>query len=112
MGPGVPTSGPSRNWFHPVTWIVSGIRPRPHPPATTIGGTLSTAAQANVTSLGTLAANLLFVDATYDIGASGATRPRDFFLSRNATIGGTVTSVGLLTVQAGLTVSSGSISAP
>lgn len=33
------------------------------------------------------AGNLLFVDATYDIGASGATRPRDLFLSRNATIG-------------------------
>lgn len=34
--------------------------------------------------------HLTFTDATYDIGASGATRPRDFFLSRNATIGGTV----------------------
>jgi len=92
-----------------ITGTLSGVTTLT---ATTIGGTLSTAAQANVTSLGTLAANLLFVDATYDIGASGATRPRDFFLSRNATIGGTVTSVGLLTVQAGLTVSSGSISAP
>lgn len=36
----------------------------------------------------TLGGNLLFTDATYDIGASGATRPRDFFLSRNAVIGG------------------------
>lgn len=34
--------------------------------------------------------NLTFTDATYDIGASGATRPRDLFLSRNATIGGAV----------------------
>src|SRR3990172_12504929 len=66
--------------------------------------TLSTAAQPNVTSLGSLAANLLFVDATYDIGASGATRPRDFFMSRNATIGGTATVAGLLTAEAGLTV--------
>ena len=89
-----------------ITGTLSGVTTLT---ATTIGGTLSTAAQANVTSLGTLAANLLFVDATYDIGASGATRPRDFFLSRNATIGGTVTSVGLLTVQAGLTVSGGGI---
>ncbi|HLE03094.1 MAG TPA: hypothetical protein VI729_00550, partial [Anaerolineales bacterium] len=87
-----------------ITGTLSGVTTLT---ATTIGGTLSTAAQANVTSLGTLAANLLFVDATYDIGASGATRPRDFFLSRNATIGGTVTSVGLLTAQAGLTVSGG-----
>src|SRR3990167_734372 len=41
-----------------------------------------------------LAHHLLFVDATYDIGASGATRPRDLFLSRNATIGGTLTVSG------------------
>ena len=32
--------------------------------------------------------NLTFTDATYDIGASGATRPRDLYLSRNAVIGG------------------------
>ena len=38
--------------------------------------------------------NLTFTDATYDIGASGATRPRDLFLSRNATIGGDVTLSG------------------
>lgn len=49
-----------------------------------------------------LAHHLLFVDATYDIGASGATRPRDLFLSRNATVGGTlgVTGVGTFTAQA------------
>lgn len=40
------------------------------------------------------AGNLLFTDATYDIGASGATRPRDLFLSRNAVIGGTTTFGG------------------
>jgi hypothetical protein len=37
-------------------------------------------------------------DNTYDIGASGATRPRDLFLGRNATIGNTAyvgTSIGL-----------------
>jgi hypothetical protein len=38
---------------------------------------------------GTLTGNLLFTDASYDIGASGATRPRDLFLSRNATVGTT-----------------------
>lgn len=42
--------------------------------------------------------NLLFTDATYDIGASGATRPRDFFLSRNATIGGTLGVTGATTL--------------
>ncbi len=50
---------------------------------------------------GTLTGNLLFTDATYDIGATGATRPRDLFLSRNAVIGGTlgVTGVATLTAQ-------------
>lgn len=43
---------------------------------------------------GTLTGNLLFTDATYDVGASGATRPRDLFLSRNATVGGTLTVTG------------------
>lgn len=37
------------------------------------------------------ALDLLFVDATYDIGKSGATRPRDGFFSRNFTAGGIVT---------------------
>jgi hypothetical protein len=40
-----------------------------------------------------LAHHLLFVDATYDIGQSGSTRPRHLFMSGNATIGGTL-SVG------------------
>ena len=45
----------------------------------------------------TLGGNLLFTDATYDIGASGATRPRDFYLSRNAVLGGTLAIGGALT---------------
>lgn len=44
-----------------------------------------------------LAHDLLFTDATYDIGKSGATRPRDGFFSRNVTIGGALT-VGTLTI--------------
>lgn len=40
---------------------------------------------------GTLTGNLLFsTDSTRDIGASGATRPRDLFLGRNLNVGGTV----------------------
>lgn len=35
----------------------------------------------------TLAGNLLFTDNTYDIGATGATRPRNLFLAGDATIG-------------------------
>lgn len=38
---------------------------------------------------GNLTAN---ADNAYDIGASGANRPRDFFLGRNANIGGTITA--------------------
>jgi hypothetical protein len=40
--------------------------------------------------------DLLFTDATYDLGKSGATRPRDIFLSRNATVGGSTTLTGAL----------------
>ena len=49
----------------------------------------------------TMTGSLLFTDATYDIGASGATRPRDLFLSRNATIGGTLGVTGVITATAG-----------
>jgi hypothetical protein len=38
--------------------------------------------------------DLLFVDATYDIGKAGATRPRDLFLSRDETVGGTLLVTG------------------
>ena len=38
--------------------------------------------------------DLLFTDATYDIGKSGATRPRDGFFSRNFTLGGLLKAVG------------------
>jgi len=41
---------------------------------------------------GTLTGHLLFTDATYDIGATGATRPRDLFLSGAAVVGGKVTA--------------------
>lgn len=43
-------------------------------------------------------ADLLFTpDATYDIGKTGATRPRDFFASRNGAFGGTLAVTGLVT---------------
>ena len=41
-----------------------------------------------------IAVDLLFVDALYDIGKSGASRPRDLFLSRNETVGGTLLVTG------------------
>ncbi len=48
---------------------------------------------------GTLVGNLLFTDASFDIGASGATRPRNIFLSGNATIGGTIGVTGHTTFE-------------
>ncbi len=42
----------------------------------------------------TWAADILFADALYDIGKSGATRPRDLFLARNLVVGGTATFNG------------------
>lgn len=55
-----------------------------------VGGTLT----GNLT----MGAHLLFTDATYDIGASGATRPRDGFFSRNVVIGGTLGVTGVPTI--------------
>lgn len=55
---------------------------------------------------GTLTGNLLFSDALFDIGASGATRPRDLFLSRNAAVGGAATVGSTLAVTGAATFSS------
>ena len=63
--------------------------------------TLSTAAQPNVTSLGTQAANFLFVDNLYDIGASGATRPRNIFAAGTGTFGGTLVASNLTGTNTG-----------
>lgn len=57
----------------------------------TIGGTLGVT--------GNIVSDLIFTDATYDIGKSGATRPRDGFFSRNVAAGGTLTSSGRLGVN-------------
>ena len=51
--------------------------------------------------------DLLFTDATYDIGKSGASRPRDLFQSRNATIGGTLGVTGATTLSS--TLASGAL---
>lgn len=43
---------------------------------------------------GTMAGDIIFTDATYDIGKSGATRPRDGFFSRTVTAGTAFRSQG------------------
>jgi hypothetical protein len=47
----------------------------------------------------TVTSNLIFTDNTYDIGASGATRPRSLFLAGNITAAGNQTLTGALTVD-------------
>ncbi len=52
--------------------------------------TLGNASADTVTVNGTITSNLIFTDNTYDIGASGATRPRNLYLSNNGVIGSTL----------------------
>ena len=72
--------------------------------------TLGNASADSITLNGTITSNVLFTDNTYDIGASGATRPRSMFLGTNLTVGsltsGRVTfagASGLLSDSANLT---------
>ena len=69
--------------------------------ATTLNGAvaLGDAAADLITVPGTVNSHVLFTDNLYDIGASGATRPRNLFLAGNATIGGNTTMTGTLTVD-------------
>jgi hypothetical protein len=66
------------------------------PFATTGNTTLGNASADTVTVTGTITSNLIFTDNTYDIGASGVTRPRNLFLAGNATIGGNIDLTGAL----------------
>jgi len=61
--------------------------------------TVGDSAADTLTINSTITSNLIFTDNTYDIGASGATRPRNLFLAGNATVGGAQTLTGALTVD-------------
>lgn len=56
--------------------------------------TLGDATADTVTVNGTITSNLIFTDNTYDIGASGATRPRNLYLAGNQVIAGSTTLSG------------------
>lgn len=57
------------------------------------------ATNLTVPGTSTLSGSLLFTaDNTHDIGAAGATRARDFFLGRNALVGGTLGVTGATTL--------------
>lgn len=49
-----------------------------------------------------ITSDIIFTDATYDIGKTGATRPRDGFFSRNVAAGGTLGVTGLATLTGGV----------
>lgn len=97
--------------FDGTTLTVAGL-------SNTGNTTLGNASADTVTVNGTITSNLIFTDNTYDIGASGATRPRSMFLGTNLTVGnnttvgtasgseyiykpGTDTATGVLRIQAG-----------
>lgn len=66
----------------------------------------ATLTSQNFALTGNMTSNLLFTDNTYDIGASGANRPRSLFLAGNATVAGGVAvgtdlSVGAITTMSG-----------
>ena len=54
--------------------------------------TIGDSASDTLTINSTITSHLKFTDNTYDLGASGATRPRHLYLSGNAVLGGGITS--------------------
>ena len=72
--------------------------------ATTLNGTvaLGDAAGDLITVPGTVNSNLIFTDNLFDIGATGATRPRNLFLAGAATVGGNLSVGGTLTLTGGV----------
>lgn len=73
-------------WTAPRTWVSSEI---------VTAALMNTHVRDNLLALyGTWDRHLLFTDATYDIGAAGATRPRKVYTSSDVTVGGLLTVSG------------------
>lgn len=81
-------------------WTVSGAWTFSGNQAFTGNVSIGNAVGDTLTVTSTIISNLIFTDNTYDIGASGATRPRDLFLARNGVIGGTLGVTGVATFTA------------
>lgn len=58
--------------------------------------TLGDAAADSLVVNATIQSNLVFTDNTYDIGASGATRPRNLYVANNADIGSQVSTTNII----------------
>jgi hypothetical protein len=81
--------------FRNLVTITAGGLAIPSASASFGGGVLITGGGLSIVG------DLLFTDALYDIGKTGATRPRDGFFSRNLVVGGTLNTTGALTVASG-----------
>jgi len=67
---------------------------------TVTGNTILGDASADTLTVNaTITSNLIFTDNTYDIGASGATRPRSLFLGSNLTVGAETRLFGNVTFE-------------
>ncbi len=83
------------------------------PPASGAAGTLtgttlaSNVVNSSLKTLGTLAADVLFTDNLYDIGANGATRPRDAYFSGTINAN-SISCTGQISTSSGVYCGSGS----
>jgi hypothetical protein len=90
-------AGSANMTFNGTTLTVAGL-------SNTGNTILGDASADTVTINGTITSNLIFTDNTYDIGASGATRPRSLFLGTALTTGTTANIGTTATVGTSLTV--------
>ncbi len=88
--------------FNGTTLTVAGL-------SNTGNTILGDASADTVTVNGTITSNLIFTDNTYDIGASGATRPRNIYTSGTGIFGGTLFTQSLAIGNARIQIRDNSI---